>query len=213
MDNIANSILCRKIFLDFIGLQMALQLGNTKVFLRAGQMAELDAHRALSLGSRARVIQSDCRRYMARKRFVAQRRASIRVQASWRGKFDDNEAFPDYGANFRNYFKCRWKLYCVLSCSVIHLHDVTTGRMARIAFRNMKRESAAIKIQKYARRRLARKDYSRLRHAAIVLQAAFRVIGAQCARRFRIENKGAILIQVFPCSFLLIWKYFCIVLL
>lgn len=65
---------------------MVLQIGKTKVFLRAGQMAELDAWRTEILGNSAKVIQLKTKTRIARKRFVSMRKASIRVQAFWRGE-------------------------------------------------------------------------------------------------------------------------------
>lgn len=66
-------------------LNLDLQLGKTKVFLRAGQMAELDARRAEVLGNAARTIQRQIRTYIARRDFVVLRKAAIQLQSCWRG--------------------------------------------------------------------------------------------------------------------------------
>ena len=63
-----------------------LQIGKTKVFLRAGQMAELDARRAEVLSNAAKTIQRRTRTHIARKQFIALRKATIYVQSRWRGK-------------------------------------------------------------------------------------------------------------------------------
>lgn len=62
-----------------------MQIGMTKVFLRAGQMAELDARRAEVLNSAAKTIQRRIRTHYARKRFIALRKAAIVLQSGWRG--------------------------------------------------------------------------------------------------------------------------------
>ena len=62
-----------------------LQIGKTKIFLRAGQMAELDARRAEVLNNAAKTIQGRIRTHYARKRFIALRKATIVVQSLWRG--------------------------------------------------------------------------------------------------------------------------------
>lgn len=67
---------------------LRLQLGRTKVFLRAGQMAELDARRAGVLGNAARTIQRQIRTYIARKDFVLLRQAAIQLQSCWRGNLN-----------------------------------------------------------------------------------------------------------------------------
>jgi len=64
---------------------MVYQIGKTKVFLRAGQMAELDARRAEVLGNAARVIQRQIRTHIARKEFIELRRAAICLQSNLRG--------------------------------------------------------------------------------------------------------------------------------
>lgn len=61
------------------------QIGKTKVFLRAGQMAELDARRAEVLGHAARTIQRQIRTYIARKEFVELREAATLLQSYLRG--------------------------------------------------------------------------------------------------------------------------------
>ncbi len=77
---------------------MAWQIGKTKVFLRAGQMAELDARRAQVLGNAARIIQRQSRTYLAQKEFLALRKAVIQLQSCLRGIFKlswNNAAYVD----------------------------------------------------------------------------------------------------------------------
>lgn len=62
------------------------QIGKTKVFLRAGQMAELDARRAEVLNNAAKVLQRRIRTHIARNQFVALREAAISLQSSCRGE-------------------------------------------------------------------------------------------------------------------------------
>lgn len=61
------------------------QIGKTKVFLRAGQMAELDARRAEVLANAARLIQRRIKTHLTRKEFINLRKASIQSQKFWRG--------------------------------------------------------------------------------------------------------------------------------
>lgn len=62
------------------------QIGKSKVFLRAGQMAELDARRAEVLATAARRIQRQIRTYLTRKEFIVLKKATINTQKNWRGK-------------------------------------------------------------------------------------------------------------------------------
>lgn len=70
----------------FNAIFLNLQIGKTKVFLRAGQMAELDARRAEVLSNAAKTIQRRILTYTARKQFLALREASICLQSSCRGE-------------------------------------------------------------------------------------------------------------------------------
>lgn len=63
-----------------------MQIGKTKVFLRAGQMAELDARRIEILGRSASIIQRKVRSYLARKSFILLRKSVLQIQAACRGK-------------------------------------------------------------------------------------------------------------------------------
>ncbi|KAA8543344.1 hypothetical protein F0562_021161 [Nyssa sinensis] len=82
--NYDEKVACKKILekLELIGSQ----IGKTKIFLRAGKMAELDARRALKLNNAAKVIQGQIRTHIARKHFLALRKATICIQSIWRGR-------------------------------------------------------------------------------------------------------------------------------
>lgn len=61
------------------------QIGKTKVFLRAGQMAELDALRTEVLGYSAKKIQSKVRSFLARKKYIQLQLCATQLQAVCRG--------------------------------------------------------------------------------------------------------------------------------
>lgn len=64
---------------------LLLQIGKTKVFLRAGQMAELDSHRSEVLGRSASIIQRKIRSYLAHRSFVLLRQSVLQIQSACRG--------------------------------------------------------------------------------------------------------------------------------
>lgn len=68
-----------------------MQIGKSKVFLRAGQMADLDALRSKILGKSASIIQFKIKSCIVRKKYVSVRKASIRIQSFWRGKWINKE--------------------------------------------------------------------------------------------------------------------------
>lgn len=63
-----------------------IQVGKTKVFLRAGQMAELDARRTEVLSRAAQIIQRRMLTYIAHKQFIETRKGSIVMQSFCRGE-------------------------------------------------------------------------------------------------------------------------------
>lgn len=66
----------------------SMQIGKTKVFLRAGQMAELDAHRNEVLGRSACTVQRKVRTYFKRKMFLLLRDSATEIQTICRGLAD-----------------------------------------------------------------------------------------------------------------------------
>lgn len=85
------SVSCSRI--TYVALPCCSQVGKTKIFLRAGQMAELDARRAEVLGNAARVIQRQFRTCIARKKFRSIRNAAIVMQSFLRGIFCTSVTF------------------------------------------------------------------------------------------------------------------------
>ncbi|EEC66889.1 hypothetical protein OsI_33446 [Oryza sativa Indica Group] len=61
------------------------QLGRTKVFLRAGQIAVLDSKRTEILEKAARIVQGRFRTFVACKEFHSTKKASVSLQAYCRG--------------------------------------------------------------------------------------------------------------------------------
>ncbi|EXC31921.1 Myosin-J heavy chain [Morus notabilis] len=144
-------VACEKI-LDKMGLT-GYQIGKTKVFLRAGQMAELDAWRTEILGNSAKVIQLKTKTRIARKRFVSMRKASIRVQAFWRGEL----ARKLYNKRKRE-------------AAAVKIQKNLRRCVARKDFHRIK--SSAIVLQTGLRAMVSRDDfrYRRQSKAAVILQ-------------------------------------------
>ncbi|PNX59932.1 myosin-H heavy chain-like protein, partial [Trifolium pratense] len=61
-------------------------IGKTKMFLRAGQIAELDTCRSEILGKSTSIIQRKVRSYLSCRSFVSIRLPAIQIQAACRGQ-------------------------------------------------------------------------------------------------------------------------------
>uniref|UniRef100_A0A7N0U1A4 Uncharacterized protein n=1 Tax=Kalanchoe fedtschenkoi TaxID=63787 RepID=A0A7N0U1A4_KALFE len=169
---------CKKI-MEKKGLK-GCQIGKTKVFLRAGQMAELDARRAEVLSNAAKTVQRRIRTHNARKRFLAMRKASIRVQSSWRRrlafKLYDNlrkeAAAIKIQKNTRRH-QARIS-YKKLQVVVLVLQTGLRAMAARNEFRFKKQNKAATIIQARWRCHMASKFYKKLKKGTILTQCRWR---------------------------------------
>ncbi|KAJ8425290.1 hypothetical protein Cgig2_000371 [Carnegiea gigantea] len=171
-------VACQMI-LDKMGLK-GYQIGKTKVFLRAGQMAELDARRAEVLGSAARKIQRRGRTCIARREFIALRDAAIQIQTWCRGvlackvheELQRQAAAIKIQTDFRRYVAR--KSYARLQFSAVVLQTGLRAMDARNIFRFQKENKAAIIIQSRVRCHMAYSYYKSLQKAALVTQCSWR---------------------------------------
>ncbi|KAG4929577.1 hypothetical protein JHK85_047091 [Glycine max] len=176
--NYDDKVACQMI-LDKMGMK-GYQIGKTKVFLRAGQMAELDARRAEVLGNAARIIQRQIRTHIARKEFIELRRAAICLQSTLRGILSRKlyeQLRREAGAvkiqkKFKGYIAR--KSYVTARSSAIILQTGLRAMKARDEFRFRKQTKAATYIQAYLRRLIAYSYYKRLQKAAVVTQCGWR---------------------------------------
>ncbi|KAK7845438.1 myosin-11, partial [Quercus suber] len=176
--NVDEKVACKKI-LEKVGLE-GFQIGKTKMFLRAGQMAELDARRAEVLSNAAKTIQRRIRTHIARKQFIALRKATIVVQSICRGRlackiFEQmrrEAAAKKIQKNTRRYQA--WKRYHKLHFSVLVLQTGLRAMAARNEFRFKKITKAAILVQARWRCYKAASYYKKLKRGTIVTQCRWR---------------------------------------
>ncbi|KAL6635354.1 hypothetical protein ACP70R_028025 [Stipagrostis hirtigluma subsp. patula] len=156
------------------------QIGKTKVFLRAGQMAELDARRNEVLGRSASLIQRKVRSFLAQKSFIALRRSALQIQTVCRGELARRiyqnlrrEAASLKIQTCYRMYTAR-KAYNELSTSAVTIQSALRGMSARKELHFRRQTRAAIIIQSRCRQFLARLHYSRTKKAAITTQCAWR---------------------------------------
>ncbi|KAL1329764.1 hypothetical protein HN51_046946 [Arachis hypogaea] len=156
------------------------QIGQTQIFLRAGQMAELDALRARLLYGSATVIQKHTRRYPRRKEYVALFKSSIFMQSICRGELARRKFYHlrRGKAAVRIQKHTRGKLsrkeYSKIKVAAIYLQAAFRAMDAQDKLnklRNRKKNSASITIQSYYRRHRALLEYKTLKKSAIISQS------------------------------------------
>ncbi|GLU07844.1 hypothetical protein SLE2022_247840 [Rubroshorea leprosula] len=179
LDGSSDEVTACKRLLKKVGLE-GYQIGKTKIFLRAGQMAELDARRSEVLGRSASIIQRKVRSYLARRSFVLLRLSAIRIQSVCRGDLTRKiyEGMRREAACLRIQRDLRGhlarKAYKELCSSAVSIQTGMRGMAARNELRFRRQTRAAIKIQSQCRKYLARLHYLKLKKAAITTQCAWR---------------------------------------
>ncbi|KAL8506790.1 hypothetical protein ACS0TY_017618 [Phlomoides rotata] len=145
------------------------QIGKTKVFLRAGQMAELDSVLNQVLGKSPPKIQRIYLTYPARKSFLSSRMTAVQIQALCRGQVA----------------RCIYERKRRTAAASIIQKDARMfvsrrtytrirGMVARNELLFRKRNTAVVVIQSHCRRRLNRRSYSNMKGATIAIQCACR---------------------------------------
>nr|VDC74364.1 unnamed protein product [Brassica rapa] len=175
---------CKKL-LEKVGLE-GYQIGKTKVFLRAGQMADLDARRNEVLGRAATSIQRKFRSYLFRKNLMMLRKAAVNMQAVCRGQlsrhmFDGlrrEAAVLEIQRDIRMHIAR--KSYKELYFAAVSIQSAVRGMASRDELRFQRQNKAAILIQSHCRKFLAQLHYQRLKKAAVTTQSAWR---ARLARK------------------------------
>uniref|UniRef100_A0A830CV10 Myosin-15 n=1 Tax=Phtheirospermum japonicum TaxID=374723 RepID=A0A830CV10_9LAMI len=156
------------------------QLGKTKVFLRAGQIAILDSHRAEVLDSAAKQIQGRLRTFVARKDFVTRRLAAVSLQACCRGYLARNTfaAMRDTAAAIviQKYFRC-WhfrRAYMQFCLASVLIQSCIRGFSTRRVFSYRKGDRAATLIQAHWRMFKVRSVYRNRQNHIIAIQCLWR---------------------------------------
>ncbi|XP_071726546.1 myosin-12 [Rutidosis leptorrhynchoides] len=156
------------------------QIGKSKIFLRAGQMAELDARRAEVLATAARRIQRQIRTYITRKEYIILKRSSINMQKHWRGNIA--RMLYDYlrkeAASICIQKHIRRGIartsYRQLQKAAVSIQTGLRAMAARNEYRHRRRNKAATIVQTEWRRFHAHSSYERKKKATLTLQCLWR---------------------------------------
>ncbi|KAG9452018.1 hypothetical protein H6P81_004922 [Aristolochia fimbriata] len=170
---------------DRMGLK-GYQIGKTKVFLRAGQMAELDARRIEVLANAARLIQRQIRTHLTRKEFIALRKATIHFQKFWRAqlarKLYEQMRREDASIRIQKHARAHRerKAYTELHEAAIVIQTGLRAMTAKNEYRFRRQTKAAKIIQTSWRRYQAFSAYKHQKKASLTLQCLWR---ARVARK------------------------------
>ncbi|KAG1653209.1 hypothetical protein FOA52_006734, partial [Chlamydomonas sp. UWO 241] len=161
------------------------QLGETKVFLRAGQMAQLDKLRTNHMSRAAIAIQKCARGCLARRRYAAAKQGILLLQAAVRAMFARRAYRAMREQKAATVMQRHWRghrartTYAAARRCVLSVQSAWRGRTARAAYAAMRDARAATVIQSYWRRHVARAAFLEQRSAALLMQCMVRTRDAR----------------------------------
>ncbi|KAI9473961.1 MAG: P-loop containing nucleoside triphosphate hydrolase protein [Benjaminiella poitrasii] len=156
------------------------QLGLTKIFFRAGQLAYMEKLRTDKLNACAVMIQKNTRGFLARLQYKRTVKTIISLQAIARRKIAihtleclrQQKAATIIQSHWRRY--SARKQYLETRAYVIQLQSVMRSKLARKRYEMLRKKHAATTIQKMVRGWLCRTRYQKTKRSVIQLQTAIR---------------------------------------
>ncbi|RKO93119.1 P-loop containing nucleoside triphosphate hydrolase protein [Blyttiomyces helicus] len=163
------------------------QMGLTKVFFRAGQLAFLEKKRKQKLDEVATFIQSKVRRRLAHLHYQRTKSAAIKIQWAVRRWIKRRRAQERRNldaaiviqAQIRRYLARRRFLF--IRQSIIKMQCAFRVSKAKAQLTQLRRQSAATTIQKLWRGYVVRKAYKKSRKLIVLAQS--------CIRRYQAKKK------------------------
>ncbi|CAK9436845.1 uncharacterized protein LODBEIA_P13670 [Lodderomyces beijingensis] len=174
------SALCHQILVSNIEDKSKYQLGNTKIFFKAGMLAQFEKLRADKLHRSAVMIQKNLRKRFYRKKYLEIRQSIIASQSLIRG-FEKRRQIreeKEKAAAILLQTSIRGHLarqqYIRTLVSVVTLQRSIRGLQARKTFNQLRLENSAVTLQKTWRSLQERRKYQNTQKSAVVIQSAFR---------------------------------------
>lgn len=174
------SSLCHQILNENIEDKMRFQLGNTKIFFKAGMLAQFEKLRSDKLHRSAVMIQKNLRRTYFRKQYLAIRESHINLQSLIRGFLRRSAIQKDREVNAAIKLQTAVRGFLArkqlkeTQISVLTLQRAIRGVHARKAFKELRLAKSAIVIQKSYRGLVARRLFATQKRSVIVIQSSMR---------------------------------------
>lgn len=172
--------LCNQILESTIDDKSKYQMGNTKIFFKAGMLAHFEKLRSDKLFRSAVMIQKNMRRRHYRNKYLAIRNSHISLQTLIRGFLVRNRIKTEreaYAATkiqtMIRSFLARKQLRESLE-GVVTLQRHIRGLQARRSFVGLRTEKSAIILQKSWRGLKERQAFNRKKNATVVVQSTIR---------------------------------------
>ena len=156
------------------------QYGKTRVFLRAGRMAELEKMRMELQNNSATLIQSHVKAWLARMAFIDKISASLTIQSIWRAHVAYQELRRRISENAAIKIQTRYRAYIARRQFICTVQSVTLIQRAyrlytkRMIEQEARRRSAAIVVQTFWRTYVVQRGFQESVRAVILAQSMWR---------------------------------------
>lgn len=172
--------LCHKILSTNIEDKQKYQLGNTKIFFKAGMLAHFEKLRSDKLHRSAVMIQKNLRKLHFRKKYLEICASHVKLQSLVRGnvrrvaiqKDKETSAATKIQTAIRGHLAR--KQYTSTYSSIIVLQKAIRGLHARRNFKQLRLEKSAVVLQKSYRGLVVRRDFKLKLVAAVKIQSSIR---------------------------------------
>ena len=174
------SELCNQILTSNVEDKGKYQLGNTKIFFKAGMLAHFEKLRSDKMYRSAVMIQKNMRKRFYRQKYLDIRQSHIKLQSLIRGyekrrkirEEKERAAATMIQTSIRGHLAR--KQYLTTLNSVITLQKSIRGLQARQNYKTLRLEKSATTIQKSWKGYKERKNFTTTQKSAIIIQSAFR---------------------------------------
>ncbi|RCK63086.1 Myosin-2 [Candida viswanathii] len=172
--------LCNQILRANIEDKEKYQLGNTKIFFKAGMLAHFEKLRSDKLFRSAVMIQKNMRKRYYRQKYLETRASHIQLQGLIRGYVKRKQIREEQERNAATLiqtsirgFLAR-KQFAQTLLSVVTIQKSVRGLQARRNYLQLRQENSAVIIQKSWKGYQQRAQFNKTKNATVVVQSAFR---------------------------------------
>lgn len=174
------SDLCNKILSENIEDKGKYQLGNTKIFFKAGMLAHFEKLRSDKLHKSAVMIQKNLRKVHHRKKYLAIRESHIKLQSLLRGhtrrKLIEEERQTKAATTVQTAVRAflARKQFRETQTAILTLQRAIRGHQGRQNFRELRLEKSAVVLQKSYRGLVDRRLFKKQQTSATLIQSLIR---------------------------------------
>lgn len=172
--------LCNKVLSANIGEKEKYQLGNTKIFFKAGMLAYFENLRSKKLHESAVLIQKNLKRRFFRNKYLAIQKSLRALQVLAKGYVVrakiQHEKEEKAATTLQTAIRAQLARSKFLSAyrAILIIQNAVRGHQSRSQYKNMRLERSAIVLQKSIRGLEARRDYKKKQASAVKIQSCMR---------------------------------------